>query len=169
MKPFILILCTLLLTLLMSMGAWADERKDTRTEAECDPGPDIWDEEKQECILVGAPFAFEVFPKNMEKEESSSFIQSVVLFLPKQPRETRKREDVTMIVEHDGIECRHHGRVTFLVTRNKDKKITKIESDAEPNSPYTFCASKEDFNTCIAKPYGWDLSAMEDEEVCFQG
>jgi hypothetical protein len=157
------------LTLIISANAWADERKDTRTEAECDQGPDIWDEEKQECILVGAPFAFEVFPKDMEKEESSSFIQSVILFLPKQEGETRKREDVLMIVEHDGIECRHHGRVTFLVTRNKDKKITKIESDAELNSPNTFCASKEDFNICIAKPNGWDLSAIEDEEVCFYG
>jgi len=158
-----------LLTLLMSMGAWADERKDTRTEAQCNQGEDIWDEEKQECILVGAPFAFEIFPKDMEKEESSSFMQSVILFLPKQEGETRKREDVAMIIEKDGIECRHHGRVTFLVTRNKDRKITKIESDANANSPYSFCASKEDFNTCIAKPYGWDLSAMEDEEVCFQG
>jgi len=78
-------LTTILLTLLMSMGALADERKDTRTEAECDQGPDIWDEEKQECILVGAPFAFEVFPKPMkEQEESKSFLQSVILFLPEQ-------------------------------------------------------------------------------------
>ena len=166
-------LTTILLTLLMSMGAWADERKDTRTEAECpNRGSDIWDEEKQECIMLGAPFAFEIFPKDMENEESSSFMQSVILFLPKQEGETRKREDVIMILEKDGIECRHHGRVTFLVTLNKDKKITKIESDADANSPYSpysFCASKKDFNTCIAKPYGWDLSAMEDEEVCFQG
>ena len=95
------------------------------------------------------------------------FIIFVVLFLPKQPGETRKKEDVLMIVEHDGIECRHHGRVTFLVTRNKDKKITKIEGDA--NSPYSFCASKEDFNTCIAKPNGWDISMIEDKEVCFDG
>ena len=158
-----------ILSLLFSIApiSWADERKDTRTEAECDQGPDIWDEEKQECILVGAPFAFEVFPKDMEKEESTSFTQSVVLFLPKQPGETRKKEDVLMIVEHDGIECRHHGRVTFLVTRNKDKKITKIEGDAD--SPYSFCSSKEDFNTCIAKPKGWDISMVEDEEVCFDG
>jgi hypothetical protein len=157
----------ILTSLLIFGGLWADERKDTRTEAECNQGEDIWDEEKQECILVGAPFAFEIFPKDMENEESSSFMQSVILFLPKQEGETRKREDVTMIVEEDGIECRHHGRVTFLVTRNKDKKITKIEDNA--NSPYSFCASKEDFNTCIAKPYGWDLSMVEDEEVCFDG
>ena len=164
-------LTTILLTLLISGSLWAEERKDTRTEAECpNRGSDIWDEEKQECIMLGAPFAFEIFPKDMEKEESSSFMQSVILFLPKQEGETRKREDVTMIIEKDGIECRHHGRVTFLVTRNKDRKITKIESDADgDNRYYSFCASKEDFNTCIAKPYGWDLSAMEDEEVCFQG
>ena len=78
----------------MSMGALADERKDTRTEAECDQGPDIWDEEKQECILVGAPFAFEVFPKPMkEQEESKSFLQSVILFLPEQEGDSRNKKE----------------------------------------------------------------------------
>ena len=161
-----------LLTLLMSMGAWAEDRKDARTKEECEAGPDIWNEEKQICELAEALFASEVFPKVMEtQKESSSFVQSVILFLPKQEGETRKREDVLMIIERNGVECRHHTRVTFLVTLNKDKKITKIESDANlaknPNAN-SFCTSKEDFNACIAKPFGWDLSMLEEDKVCFQ-
>ena len=160
-----------LLALLMSMGAWAEDRKDARTKEKCEAGPDIWNEEKQICELAEAPFASEVFPKVMEtQKESSSFVQSVILFLPKQEGETRKREDVMIIEERNGVECRHHGRVTFLVTLNKDKKITKIESDAKANNPNSnsFCTSKEDFNACIAKPFGWDLSMLEEDKVCFQ-
>ena len=151
------------------VGEWKDGKRykekwvDTRTEAECtNGGPDTWDAEKQKCVLAGAPFAFEVFPKLIKNEDAStSFIQSVILFLPKQ--EGEERENVLMVVERNGVQCRHHGRVTFLVTLNKDKKITKIEGSE------FFCAPKEDFNACIAEPFGWDLSLVEDDEVCFHG
>jgi hypothetical protein len=161
-------LTTILLALLVSGSLWADERKDTRTEAECDQGPDIWDEEKQECILVGAPFAFEVFPKPMkEQEESKSFLQSVILFLPEQEGDRENWGEDYEPPVRGGVECWNNGRVTFMVTLNKDKKITKI-GDGD-DTGHSFCVPKEDFNICIAEPFGWDLSMVEDEKVCFNG
>ena len=157
------------------VGEWQDGKRykekwvDIRTEAECtNSGPHTWDAEKQKCVSARALFAFEAFPKLMkDQEESKSFLQSVILFLPEKEGDRENWGEDYEPPVRGGVECWNNGRVTFMVTLNKDKKITRIADGKDTLG--SFCVPKEDFNICIAEPFGWDLSMVEDEKVCFSG